>query len=115
MENIRRVEAPHVKEMPEFKSGDSVKINVTVKEGEKVRTQLFQGVVIARRGAGLSETFTVRKVTDGVGVERIFPVNSPSISSLEIVQRGKVRRSKLFYLRERKGKRARIKPLRRDR
>lgn len=111
MENIRRVEAPHVRELPEFKSGDNVKVLVNVREGEKVRAQAFQGVVIARRGSGLSETFTVRKVTDGVGVERIFPIHSPSIASLEIVQRGKVRRSKLFYLRERKGKSARIKPL----
>ena len=112
MENIRRIEAPHLKEeMPAFRAGDSVKVHVQVVEGDKVRTQLFQGVVIARRGAGISETFTVRKVTDGVGVERVFPIHSPSIAKLEVLQRGKVRRSKLFYLRERTGKNARIKPL----
>jgi large subunit ribosomal protein L19 len=113
MENIRRIEAPHLKsEMPRFRAGDSVKVHVQVVEGDKVRTQIFQGVVIARRGGGISESFTVRKVTDGVGVERVFPVHSPSIAKLEVVQRGKVRRSKLFYLRERTGKNARIKPLR---
>ena len=114
MENINRVEAPHLKtEIPEFKSGDTVRVHVQVVEGDKVRNQLFQGVVISRRGAGLSETFIVRKVTDGVGVERIFPVHSPSISKLEVIQRGRVRRAKLFYLRERTGKHARIRPLRR--
>ena len=114
MENINRVEAPHLKtEIPEFKSGDTVRVHVQVVEGDKVRNQLFQGVVISRRGGGLSETFIVRKVTDGVGVERIFPVHSPSISKLEVIQRGRVRRAKLFYLRERTGKHARIRPLRR--
>ena len=113
MENINRVEAPHLKtEIPEFKSGDTVRVHVQVVEGDKVRNQLFQGVVISRRGGGLSETFIVRKVTDGVGVERIFPVHSPSISKLEVIQRGRVRRAKLFYLRERTGKHARIRPLR---
>jgi len=112
MEDIRRIEAPHLKdEIPSFRAGDSVNVHVQVTEGDKTRTQLFQGVVIARRGAGLSETFTVRKVTDGVGVERVFPIHSPSIAKLEVTQRGKVRRSKLFYLRERTGKNARIKPL----
>jgi len=113
MENINRVEAPHLKsDIPEFKSGDTVRVHVQVVEGDKVRNQLFQGVVISRRGGGLSETFIVRKVTDGVGVERIFPVHSPSISKLEVIQRGRVRRAKLFYLRERTGKHARIRPLR---
>ena len=113
MENINRVEAPHLKsDIPEFKSGDTVRVHVQVIEGDKVRNQLFQGVVISRRGGGLSETFIVRKVTDGVGVERIFPVHSPSISKLEVIQRGRVRRAKLFYLRERTGKHARIRPLR---
>jgi large subunit ribosomal protein L19 len=113
MENIRRIEAPHLKsEMPAFRAGDNVKVHVQVVEGDKVRTQIFEGVVIARRGGGASESFIVRKVTDGVGVERIFPVHSPSIAKLEVLQRGKVRRSKLFYLRDRTGKNARIKTLR---
>lgn len=111
MENIRRIEAPHLKkDLPEFRSGDSVRVHVNVKEGDKIRTQIFQGVVISRRGGGMGEMFTVRKVTDGVGVERIFPLHSPSIAKLEVMQQGKVRRAKLFYLRERTGKHARIKP-----
>jgi len=110
MENIRRVEAPHVKSgFPEFKPGDNVRVHVNVVEGDKVRTQAFQGVVINRRGSGTGETFTVRKVTDGIGVERIFPLHSPSIARLEVLQKGRVRRAKLFYLRERTGKHARIR------
>jgi large subunit ribosomal protein L19 len=113
MENINRIEAPHLRsDLPDFRSGDSVKVHVQVVEGEKVRTQIFQGVIISRRGGGTGETFTVRKVTDGVGVERIFPLNSPSIAKMEVIQRGKVRRAKLYYLRDRTGKHARIKPLR---
>jgi large subunit ribosomal protein L19 len=110
MENIRRIEAPHIKTgLPDFKPGDNVRVHVNVVEGDKVRTQAFQGVVINRRGTGTGETFTVRKVTDGVGVERIFPLHSPSIARLEVVQKGHVRRAKLFYLRERTGKHARIR------
>ena len=113
MENIRRVEAPHIKkDVPDFKSGDNVRVHVQVVEGDKVRTQLFQGVVISRRGAGTNETFTVRKVSDGVGVERIFPLHSPTIAKLEVVQSGRVRRAKLFYLRGRTGKHARIRAIR---
>jgi len=90
-------------------------VHVRVVEGEKDRTQIFQGVVIARRGSGTRETFTVRKISGGVGVERIFPVHSPSISGIEIVRRGKVRRSKLYYLRSLRGKAARIEERREDR
>ena len=86
-------------EMPEFRPGDTVKIAVRVVEGEKERIQNFQGVVIARKGSGINETFRVRKISNGVGVERIFPVNSPIIQSMEVVKRGSVRRAKLYYLR----------------
>ncbi len=86
-------------EMPDFRPGDTVKIAVRVVEGEKERIQNFQGVVIARKGSGINETFRVRKISNGVGVERIFPVNSPIIQSMEVVKRGSVRRAKLYYLR----------------
>lgn len=86
-----------------------MKVNFQVKEGDKVRIQVFQGVVISRRGSGTGETFMVRKISGGVGVERVFPVHSPKIDSLEIVRAGKVRRAKLFYLREKTGKASRIK------
>ncbi|MFB3844905.1 MAG: 50S ribosomal protein L19 [Candidatus Cloacimonadaceae bacterium] len=94
---------------PEFKVGDTVKVHYKIKEGEKVRIQVFQGLVIQKRGAGISRTFTVRKVSNGVGVERIFPYHSPMIDKLEIVRYGHVRRAKLFYLRNAKGKAGRIK------
>ena len=93
----------------EFRPGDTVKVHVRVVEGNRERIQVFQGVVIRRQGGGLQETFTVRKMSFGVGVERTFPVHSPSISKLEIASRGRVRRAKLYYLRERRGKKARIK------
>jgi large subunit ribosomal protein L19 len=96
-------------DLPEFRPGDTVKVSVKVKEGDKERIQVFQGVVISLRRGSLRSTFTVRKVTDGVGVERIFPVNSPTIGKVEIVQRGRTRRARLYYLRERKGKAARLK------
>ena len=94
---------------PEFRPGDTVRVHVRIPEGDKERIQVFEGVVIARRRAGVSSTFTVRKISYGVGVERIFPVHSPMISKLEVKSRGLVRRSRLFYLRERRGKAARIK------
>jgi large subunit ribosomal protein L19 len=94
---------------PEFKVGDTVKVHYKIKEGEKVRIQVFQGIVIQKKGAGISKTFTVRKVSNGVGVERIFPHHSPMIDKLEIVRFGHVRRAKLFYLRSAKGKAGRIK------
>ena len=96
-------------DLPEFRPGDTVKVHVRVVEAGRERIQVFQGVVIRRQGGGLHETFTVRKISFGVGVERTFPVHSPSISRLEIVTRGRVRRAKLYYLRERRGKKARIK------
>jgi large subunit ribosomal protein L19 len=95
--------------VPPFRSGDTLRVNVRVREGEKERLQAFEGVCIARRGAGVSETFTVRKISNGVGVERIFPVHSPMLESINVVRRGNVRRAKLFYLRGLAGKGARIK------
>ena len=101
-------------DIPEFRPGDTVKVHVRVVEGSRERVQVFQGVVIRRRNGGLRETFTVRKISFGVGVERTFPVHSPSIAKLEVVSRGKVRRAKLYYLRELRGKKARIKERRLD-
>jgi large subunit ribosomal protein L19 len=103
------VERPLVREVPSFGPGDTVKVNVRVVEGNRERVQTYQGVVIRRRGGGSRETFTVRKISFGVGVERTFPLHSPSIASIEVVTRGAVRRSKLYYLRDRVGKAARIK------
>jgi large subunit ribosomal protein L19 len=96
-------------DLPEFAPGDTLRVNVRVREGDKERLQAFEGVCIARKGGGVSETFTVRKVSSGVGVERIFPIHSPSIDSVTVVRRGRVRRAKLYYLRNRRGKSARIK------
>jgi large subunit ribosomal protein L19 len=98
-----------MKDVPPFRAGDTVRVNVRVKEGDKERLQAFEGVCIARRGAGVSETFTVRKISNGVGVERIFPVHSPMLGEITVVRRGRVRRAKLFYLRNVTGKSARIK------
>ncbi|MCP3853390.1 MAG: 50S ribosomal protein L19 [Actinomycetia bacterium] len=95
-------------DIPEFDPGDTLKVHVRVVEGNRERTQLFEGVVIRRSGGGVQETFTVRKVSFGVGVERTFPVHSPIIQSIEVASRGVVRRAKLYYLRDRIGKRARI-------
>ena len=96
-------------DLPSFKAGDTLKVNVKITENGKSRIQVFQGVVIARRGSGVGETFIIRKMSSGVGVERTFPVNSPSIASIEVIKHGKVRRHKIFYLRSRKGKAARLK------
>ncbi|MCL1827472.1 MAG: 50S ribosomal protein L19 [Candidatus Cloacimonetes bacterium] len=96
-------------DLPEYRVGDTVKVHYKIKEGAKERIQAFQGIVIQKKGAGISRTFTVRKVSNGVGVERIFPINSPLIDKLEIVRYGQVRRAKLFYLRIAKGKASRIK------
>ena len=96
------------KTIPEFQPGDTVVVNVKVKEGERSRVQAYEGVVIARDGGGLQESFTVRKISYGEGVERVFPVFSPNIDSIKVVRRGKVRRAKLYYLRDRRGKSARI-------
>lgn len=96
-------------DIPDFHPGDEVKVHVRVVEGGKERVQVFQGNVIARQGGGLQETYTVRKLSYGVGVERTFPVHTPTVSKLEVVKRGDVRRSKLYYLRERTGKAAKIR------
>ena len=96
-------------DLPAFDPGDTLRVNVRVREGEKERLQAFEGVCIARKGGGISETFTVRKVSSGVGVERIFPLHSPSIETVTVVRRGRVRRAKLYYLRALRGKAARIK------
>jgi large subunit ribosomal protein L19 len=94
--------------IPEFQPGDTVIVNVKVKEGERTRVQAYEGVCIARNGGGLQESFTVRKISYGEGVERVFPIFSPMIDSIKVVRRGKVRRAKLYYLRDRRGKSARI-------
>jgi large subunit ribosomal protein L19 len=96
------------KDLPDFMPGDTVRVHLKVVEGDRERIQVFEGVVIARANGGLKETFTVRKISGGVGVERIFPVHSPMISKIEVVRRGRVRRAKLYYLRKRAGKAARI-------
>jgi large subunit ribosomal protein L19 len=102
-------------DLPDFAPGDTVRVQVRVVEGEKERLQAFEGVCIGRRGAGISETFTVRKVSAGIGVERIFPLHSPSLSSINVVRRGRVRRAKLYYLRNLSGKAARIREKRETR
>ena len=96
-------------DVPSFRAGDTLRVNVRVKEGDKERIQAFEGVCIARRGSGVSQTFTVRKISNGVGVERIFPLHSPMIGDLQVVRRGRVRRAKLYYLRNLTGKATRIK------
>ena len=96
-------------DLPDFRPGDTLKVHVKVKEGSRERVQVFEGVVIRRRGGGISETYTVRKVSYGVGVERTFPLHSPRVEKIEVVRRGKVRRAKLYYLRNLRGKAARIK------
>ncbi len=101
-------------ELPEFKSGDTITVYYEIKEGQKTRTQFFRGVVIQRRGTGTSETFTIRKMSGTVGVERIFPINLPAIQKIEVNKQGKVRRARIFYFRELTGKKARIKEVRRN-
>ena len=96
-------------DLPDFRPGDTIKVHVRVVEGERERVQVFEGVVIRRRGSGLSKTFTVRKVSFGVGVERTFPLHSPMIAKVEVASRGDVRRAKLYYLRSRVGKKAKVK------
>ena len=96
-------------EFPSFKSGDTITVYYEIKEGDKTRTQFFKGVVLQRRGSGSTETFTIRKMSGSIGVERIFPINSPSIQKIEINKRGKVRRARIFYFRNLTGKKAKIK------
>ncbi|ATF14214.1 50S ribosomal protein L19 [Brevibacillus porteri] len=111
---IRELEKAQLKQdIPAFRPGDTVRVHVKVIEGQRERIQLFEGVCIRRRGTGVSETFTARKISYGVGVERTFPVHTPKIDKIEIVRHGKVRRAKLYYLRDRVGKAARIKEIRR--
>ena len=116
MHSLSEVESPFLRsEVPEFRAGDTVKVHVKVAEGDKERIQIFQGVVIARRGSGTRETFTVRKISGGMGVERIFPLHTPTIDIIEVVRRGRVRRAKLYYLRKLRGKAARIEERRDER
>ena len=110
MEVIKQLEREQMRlDMPAFSSGDTVRVHVKIREGDKERVQVFQGVVISKRKGGVNATFTVRKVSYGVGVERIFPTNSPIIDKVEIVTRGRVRRAKIYYLRKLRGKAARIR------
>ena len=108
---IKNIEAAQIREVAEFNVGDTIKVYAKIKEGNRERIQMFEGTVIKRQNGGLRETFTVRRLAYGVGVERTFPVNSPIIEKMEITRRGKVRRAKLFYLRDRVGKAAKVKEL----
>jgi large subunit ribosomal protein L19 len=109
MSVLKSLEGKHLKEnIPDFNTGDTLRVHVKIVEGDKERIQIFQGTVISRAGGGVSESFTVRKVTAGIGVERVFPLHSPNLSKIQVMKRGKVRRSKLYYLRGLKGKKARI-------
>ena len=110
MNTLDSVDAASLRsDIPAFRAGDTLKVNVKVVEGTRSRIQAFQGVVISRQGAGVRETFTVRKISFGVGVERTFPVHSPSLDTIEVITRGDVRRAKLYYLRSLRGKKAKIK------
>ncbi len=111
---VNLVEQKYMKQdVTAFRSGDTVKVHVRVREGARERIQMFEGVVIARKHGGLSETFTIRKVSSGIGVERIFPLHCPSVEKIEVLRHGRVRRAKLYYLRKRSGKSARIRERRR--
>lgn len=115
MQKLDFVDAASLRsDIPDFRAGDTVKVHVNIIEGNRSRVQVFQGVVIARAGDGVRETFTVRKVSFQVGVERVFPVHSPVIEKIELVSRGDVRRAKLYYLRELRGKKAKIREKRED-
>ncbi len=110
METIQQLEREGMRlDLPNFASGDTIKVYVKIREGEKERIQAFQGVCISKRGGGMNATFTVRKVSYGIGVERVFPLHSPVIDKVEVVTRGRVRRAKIYYLRKLRGKAARIK------
>ncbi len=115
MRGIQEIEDGALRtDLPDFRPGDTVRVHVRIKEGDKQRIQIYEGAVIRRRRGGLHSTFTVRKMSYGVGVERIFPLHSPMVAKIEVKARGKVRRSRLFYLRERRGKAARIRERRGD-
>ena len=110
MEKLAAITAEGLRtDLPPFEAGDTIKVMVRVREGDKERLQAFEGIVLAKKGGGINETFTVRKVSAGVGVERIFPLHSPTVASIEVTRKGKVRRAKLYYLRNVTGKAARIK------
>lgn len=112
---IEKITASQLRDdIPEFRVGDTIRVHAKIVEGTRERIQIFQGVVIKRHGAGISATYTVRKISNGVGVERTFPVHSPRVAKIEVVRYGRVRRAKLYYLRERTGKSARIPERRRD-
>lgn len=116
MNTLQEVENEYLRsDLPEFRAGDTLRVHVKVSEGDKQRIQVFQGVVIARRGTGTGESFTVRKMSGGIGVERVFPIHSPVLDKIEVVRRGRVRRAKLYYLRGLRGKAARIEERREDR
>ena len=109
-EIIRAIEQEQIRtDLPSFNVGDNVRVHVKIKEGNRERIQMFEGTVIARKGSGVAETFTVRRVSYGVGVERIFPLHSPNVKNVQVIRYGKVRRSKLYYLRNRLGKAAKVK------
>ena len=110
MDALKMIAADSLKaETPVFAVGDTVRVDVKIREGERERIQAFEGTVIAKKGSGVAETFTVRRVSYGVGVERVFPLHSPNVAEVKVVRRGKVRRSKLYYLRDRVGKAAKVK------
>lgn len=116
MNKLQEIESAYLRsDIPDFRAGDTIKVHVKVSEGDKQRIQLFQGVVISRKGDGTRESFTVRKISSGIGVERVFPLNSPVVDKVEVVRHGRVRRAKLYYLRELRGKAARIEERRVDR
>ena len=110
MDAIKSIAQDSLKEqVPQFSIGDTVRVDVNIREGERERIQQFEGTVIARKGSGISETFTVRRVSYGVGVERVFPLHSPNVKAVQVIRRGRVRRAKLYYLRDRVGKAAKVK------
>lgn len=110
MDALKHISNPCLKsEIPAFNVGDTVKVHVLIKEGQRERIQMFEGTVIAKKNGGVAETFTVRRVSHGCGVERVFPLHSPKVAKVEVVRKGKVRRSKLYYLRDRVGKAAKVK------
>lgn len=111
-EIIRKIEAEQVKkEVPEFKVGDTVRVHNKIKEGSRERIQIFEGIVIKRQNGGIKETFTVRKTSNGIGVEKTWPLHAPAVAGIDVIRRGKVRRAKLYYLRDRIGKAAKIKEI----
>ena len=115
MNTIQKLNASQLKQsVPDFRPGDTVRVHHLIQEGSKERVQVFEGVVIARNGGGSAETFTVRKISHNVGVERIYPIHSPRVNKIEVKQQGRVRRAKLYYLRNLRGKAARIQQVRRD-